>query len=132
MQMTTPIYHLPNTILLPKMSNKVISDLKLISSKLFEWFSNNTMKANQDKCHLLSSLNIKTEICLDKNTLQNTKYLLGITIDNKLTLNEHVSKLCEKASNKINDLARIFPYMPISQQKTIMNTYFYHNLIIVR
>ena len=109
-----------------KSHTEVISDLETASAKIFEWFHNNAMKANQDKCHLLSSLDMNTNISLDKCTLQNTKSqkLLGIRIDNKLTFNEHISKLCDKASNKINALARIFPYIPLEQRKILMNSFF--------
>ena len=50
--------------------------------------------------------------------------LLGINNDNKLTINEHVSNLCDKASRKINALARVFLYMPLTQRRTLMNAYF--------
>ena len=32
---------------------EVIQKLELITNNLFEWFKNNHMKANADKCHLL-------------------------------------------------------------------------------
>ena len=32
---------------------KVIQKLELTTNNLFEWFKNNHMKANGDKCHLL-------------------------------------------------------------------------------
>ena len=34
--------------------------LQKTSVKLFKWFHENGMKANQDKCHFLSNLNPKT------------------------------------------------------------------------
>ena len=40
---------------------------------------------------------------------------LGVTIDNKLNFDEHVSKLCKKASQKIHALARISNF--VSQDK---------------
>ena len=35
--------------------NEGINDIERITSTLIEWFSNNYMKANPDKCHLLTS-----------------------------------------------------------------------------
>ena len=35
----------------------VVSSLESYSASLFEWFSNNQMKANPEKCHLLMSAN---------------------------------------------------------------------------
>ena len=33
----------------------VITSLENATEKIFEWFTNNQMKANHDKCHLLMS-----------------------------------------------------------------------------
>ena len=35
--------------------DKVIKRLETASVKLFKWFADNQMKANQDKCHLTVS-----------------------------------------------------------------------------
>ena len=80
------------------------------SSNLIQWAYNNLMAANPDKFHLIlsetdSSLSVnigKYEI-FNKNSVK----LLGVTIDNKLTLNKHVSSLCKKASQKLHALASI-------------------------
>ena len=84
------------------------------------------MKANQDKCHFLSSLDINSKISLDKCVAKNTESqkLLGVTFDRKLHFNEHVSNLCDKASKKIQALARSFPYMCLNQRKIVMKAYF--------
>ena len=37
--------------------DKVIKRLEAASVKLFKWFEDNQMKANQDKCHLIVSKN---------------------------------------------------------------------------
>ena len=109
-----------------KSPSEVLNELKSAASKIFDWFNNNAMKANQDKCHLLSSLDPETSISLEMCDIKNTKSqkLLGVTIDKKLTFEEHVSKLCEKASRKINALARVFPFMTLGQRRTLMNAYF--------
>ena len=41
---------------------------------MFEWFKNNGMKANPDKCHLLLSKNGKFEANINKNRISNTKF----------------------------------------------------------
>ena len=38
---------------------EVIQKLELTTNNLFEWFKNNHMKANADKCHLLVTRNWK-------------------------------------------------------------------------
>ena len=52
-----------------------------------------------------------------------SKKLLGITIDNNLTFNEHVSHLCKKASQKLHALARVSGYMNLAQRRTIMKSF---------
>ena len=42
--------------------NDVISSLQESSEKLFQWFSDNQMKANADKCHLIVSTDESLEI----------------------------------------------------------------------
>ena len=55
------------------------------------------MKANQAKCHFLSSLDIITKFLLPayilKNSNSNSQRLLGVIIDRKLNFNERVTKL---------------------------------------
>ena len=41
-----------------------------------------------------------------------------------MNFNEHVTNLCDKASKKIQALARTFPYIPQIQKQLLMNTYF--------
>ena len=60
--------------------------------------------------------------CILENS--NSQKLLGVTIDRKLNFNEHVTNLCDKASKKIQALARIFPYIPQTQKRLLMNAYF--------
>ena len=67
-----------------------------------------------NKWHFLSSLDISTNFSLLACLLENagSQKQLAVAIDRKLNFNEHVTKLCDKASRKIQTLARIFPYIP--------------------
>ena len=38
---------------------------------------------------------------------EKTVKLLGITVDNKLSFEDHLNKICKKLSQKLNALARI-------------------------
>ena len=100
--------------------------LQKASVKLFKWFHENGLKANQEKCHFLSRLDIDTKFSLPAFILENSnsQKLLGVTIDRKLNFNEHVTNLCDKASKKIQALARIFPYIPQTQKGLLMNAFF--------
>ena len=90
------------------------------------WFHENGLKANQDKYHFFSSLDINTKFSLPACILENadSQKLLGVTIDRKLNFNEHVTNLCDNASRTIQGLARIFPYIPQTQKQLLMNAYF--------
>ena len=94
--------------------------------KIFKRFNENGLKANQEKCHFLSSLDINMKFSLLACILENSNSQkpLGVTIDRKLNFNEHVTNLCDKASKKIQALARIFPYIPQTQKRLLMNAYF--------
>ena len=73
----------------------------------------NEMKSNNDKWHLLiiSSDNSSYKICEEEGIGSKSVKLLGITIDNKLNFNEHVTKICIKANQKLHALKRIAKYL---------------------
>ena len=56
------------------------------SIKLFKWFSDNMMKANKDKCHLIVSSDEHVSMKLEKIEIEgsNCERLLGVKIDSKL------------------------------------------------
>ena len=93
-----------------------------------KWFADNFMKLNADKCHLL----VLGQRCDDSVTVKigNTdvvnsseEKLLGVHIDSKLSFDQHVSKLCQKASNKLYALARISPYMDQNKLRNLMRAF---------
>ena len=51
----------------------VIKSLEEASEILFKWFSDNLMKINADKCHLLVSTNNTVKIKIGKVTISNSK-----------------------------------------------------------
>ena len=107
--------------------NSVISQLEEDCIKLFQWFGNNVLKANPGKSHLLLS-NCDTSIVASVNGVlipnENHVELLGITIDNKLNFDKHVSNLCMQASKKLHALSRISSYMDLDKRKTVMKSFF--------
>ena len=89
-----------------------------MSVKLFKWFADNQMKANQDKCHVLVSKNENISKHIDPFEIKNTncEKLLGIKVDSRLNLDlEHLDGIIKKASRKINALSRITPFMNITK-----------------
>ena len=100
--------------------------LQIASVKVFKWFHKNCLKANQDKCHFLSSLDINKMFSLPACILQNSnsQKLLGVTVDRMLNFNKHVTSLSDKGSKKIQALSRIFPCIPQTQKGLLVNAYF--------
>ena len=82
--------------------NSLIKRLEHDSFLVIEWFENNNMKLNQDKCHLLISgyknENVRANIGNEKIWEGNKQKLLGLDIDRSLNFNEHISFLCRKAA----------------------------------
>ena len=116
---TTPYTYMDNMEL-------VLAKLEEDSVILIDWINNNYLKANPDKFHILLSDKDETfAINVDKHKIFNrgSENLLGITIDSKLSFDEHVSKLCKTASQKLHALARVARYMDTAKRKIIMNAF---------
>ena len=106
--------------------NSVIAQLEEDSNLLLKWCSNNALKANPDKFHLiLSNIDETLSASVGQFKINNSKSekLLGVTLDNKLTLNEHVTNLCKTASKKLHALARISRYMSTEKRRIIMKSF---------
>ena len=56
---------------------------------------------------------IQEKLQTDNNEIEseNSVTLLGITIDNRLSLDDHISKLCNKASMQLNAIFRLKKYV---------------------
>ena len=82
------------------------------SMMLFKWFSDNQMKANISKCHLLVNKKDEVVINLGETEIKNSEYekLLGTKVDIKLNFNEHLHDIISKASRKVNALSGVVPY----------------------
>ena len=99
----------------------VVNNLEQLSTILFEWLNNNHMKVNTGKGHLLHSGNSGATATIDNSyiELEDEQVLLGITIDSNLTFENYINRICQKASQKLNALVRITPYMNIKKRRTI-------------
>ena len=89
-----------------------VSELRDITKKLFTWFSQNEMKANLGKCHMLLSSTESLIFQISEIVIDNSqsKKLLGVTFDSKLKFEKHINTICQKANRKLNALTRITPY----------------------
>ena len=84
---------------------------------MFKWFENNLTKANSNKRHLLLSTSTSSTANINGDTIKNyeSEKLIGVTIDYKLNFEEHLSKVFDETSLKLNALARISLYTNIRE-----------------
>ena len=104
----------------------VILKLQNASKTLLEWFSDNQMKVNPDKCHFICSSGVKTSIMIENEETRNSscEKLLGVFFDSKLTFQSHIDNICKKASQKLNAISRITPYMDFNKKRLAVNAFF--------
>ena len=105
--------------------------------QITNWFYDNYMILNPGKCHYMT-LGKKTESDDDQLILENvtlraspSETLLGIKIDKNLTLNEHLTILCKKTSQKLNALARVAKFMSLPKKQLLSTLSSNLNLTIV-
>ena len=106
---------------------KQLNQSKKNIDKLFQWFSDDFLNANPDKCHLLINTHENVALKIKNETINNnsTKKLLGILFNNKFDFDEYVTSLCRKVSQKLNALARVAQYMNLAQRRLIMNVFIF-------
>ena len=104
----------------------VIKALQEIGENLVNWFLNNEMKLNTDKCYLLLNSQEPNTLKIGELHIDNSlsQKLLGITFDCKLKFNKHIQDICQKAPQKLNALARLALYMGTSKTLILVNAFF--------
>ena len=76
------------------------------------WYKMNEMVTKPEKFQLIffglkEHQELSIEINGDIIKMSDTVKLLGITIDSKLTFNEHVKSICQKTNNKAKAFSRV-------------------------
>ena len=71
--------------------------------------------------------NMKDSYPLNINDLtinsENSVKLLGIEIDDKLSFEQYISTLCNKASNQLNAIGRIQKFMSLKEKEVPLNSF---------
>ena len=106
-----------------KTNDLVIKEIEHFSEVLFKWFDFNYMKINSGKSHILFSENDNVSANIDNHTIISENNLLGIILDSKFSFEDHINNPWKKASQKLNALVRIAPYMCLEKRKTVMKAY---------
>ena len=96
----------------------LLRTLEKESESAVDWFRNNTMIANTDKFQAILMNKRREEQITHKlkiynNEIEATKSakLLGIEIDNQLSFNQHILKLCSKAAVQPNAIFIFIEFM---------------------
>ena len=107
------------------------SSLEHDSMMLFNWFSDNPMKANISKFHLPVNKKDEVTVRIGDTEFKNSEYekLLGIKVNTKLNFNEHLNDTISKAKRKNNVLSRVMSYMSLSKKRKLVNSFLTHNLV---
>ena len=112
---------------------EVLEVLERECETAINWFKENNMIVNPDKFQTMiitsnkEQNNTPVKINGVDITPESSVKLLGIEIDNKLNFEKHISTLCNKASNQLNAICRLQPYMGQKEKETIINTFVYSN-----
>ena len=115
-----------------KNSNIAISRLRRDFAIISEWFYENYMILNPDKCHFLTLGFNKPfpDFSFDNTIIKivTEEKILGIVINNNLNFKSYMKKICEKANQKPSALARISKLRtPTQREKN--NKFFYQRTI---
>ena len=112
----------------------MINLLQVKTEKAINWLDLNNMIANPDKFKaiILSKEKLNTTDITFNFKGQNISAkeevdLLGITIDNKLTFETHISSLCRKAAGQLNALKRLSYYIPVETRKILVEAFIFSN-----
>ena len=95
--------------------------------KIAEWFPNNCMKLNEDKCHLMIFGDKSNDISLNIGSVRikesKEEKLLGVILDETLCFKQQVKSICKKAGQKLHALSRISHFLDTEQLKRIMRAF---------
>ena len=110
-----------------KDENKIMQDLLQDFTNLSNWFYENYLVLNADKCHFMT-LGFKSPLpnfIFKKEVIKNSpeEKILGITIDNKLTFESHLETICKVANQKLNALCRLSKFTSPYQRYLLVNSY---------
>ena len=103
-------------------------DIENDCSLLIDWFRDNYLTLNADKCHLIFTghkheamyASIGDELIWEENAVK----LLGLIIDRELTFDTYVRTICKIASQKLTAILRLANFLSGHKRKVLMKTFF--------
>ena len=110
-----------------KALSEVLLDLEHDSLLAGQWFEENYMKLNEEKCHYIISGHKYEHTWVKINNAKSWECdkvkLLGIDIESSLIFNSYVSSICAKAGRKLTALRRIFEVLNFQQKRVLMKSF---------
>ena len=92
----------------------IVRQLETDGTLLAKCFSNNYLKLNDDKLHLMIFGDMCTlgAVAIRNSTVNQIDYekLVGIAFDKKLSFRNHIEDLCKKANNAPRTCSLVHPY----------------------
>ena len=106
----------------------ILKDLGYDMVNLLRWFKENSMEANPKRFQfMILGKTSRQPVTLNINQIKVKEsqkvLLLGLTIDNQLTFNDHVGLLRSIANYKLHALRRIRKYLTLVKAKLLCNTF---------
>ena len=97
---------------------RIVSSLENNAQRISQWFFDNSMKLNPDKCHLLifAGRNADMSVRIGETMVTESveEKLLGVTLDKNLNFKGRFNAICKKAGQKLHALARVANYIKIT------------------
>ena len=85
--------------------DSVVTRVELDSAYAVKWFSDNYMRLDEDKCHLITFGDISKESLSVEIGSSTISYgvedkIFGVVLDSKLTFKQHISNLSQKRQQR--------------------------------
>ena len=123
-----------NTISCYSHDMNVLKEQLEANAKLaLDWFAENQMKANPSKFQTIIFKHRSNEAVCELNISNDTikpvscVKLLGVTLDDKLCFDDHISRLCTRAASQTNAFRRILKYVTLDCRINIYNAFIASN-----
>ena len=109
--------------------------LQTKTEKSLDWMENNDMIVNPDKFDAIILTkdrrdNTGIEITVNDTIIKSNEKvdLLGLTLDDKLSFETHVSAICKKASGQLNALKCLSPHLTYKSRKAAVDAFILSNV----
>ena len=104
------------------------ANLRQEFSSLSNWFYDSYMVLNPGMCHFMLfgvKENEQFDLICNDITLKHSSHekILGVTIDNKLSFDEHIINICKTTKKELNALSRINHYRKQNQKERLLSSF---------